>query len=82
MTKSAYHIVNSRTAMERTLQAAMKLAEAMADAEAPHGGMAYAVHAGAARQLLLEAVAALDDRLRTGTTLPTLPALPARLEAR
>jgi hypothetical protein len=78
MTKSADAIRNSRRAFQAALHAVDQLAEAMADAESPNGEAAYAMHAGAARQSLLEAVAALDGRSRT----VALPALPARLEAR
>jgi len=72
----ADHIKNSRAAFHAALEAIDALAHAMADAEAPNGEAAYQMHARIARQSLLEAVAALDNRLRT-VTLPAFPQLPA-----
>jgi len=72
----ADHIKNSRAAFHSALEAIDALAHAMAEAEAPNGEVAYAMHARSARQALLEAVAALDGRLRSGTTLPALPTMP------
>jgi hypothetical protein len=74
----ADHVKASRRAFQSALYAVDQLAEAMADAESPNGEAAYHMHATHARQALLEAVSALDNRLRR-VTLPVLPTLQSTL---
>lgn len=79
MSKTPDRIRQSRGAFTSALIAVDQLAEAMADSEAPNGEAAYQMHAGRARQALLDAVAALDGRPAALHLTPSSRPMPAKV---